>query len=122
MTLIQIQYALEVYKERSITKAAENLYTTTSNVSKSLRSLEKEMGFSIFVKQLGGLYPTAYGEEFLKLAQKIILDINNMMTLGKNKLKILCMNNMPFFLMRFLRYMKFTGKRKILNLRCRWII
>lgn len=48
MTFLQLTFAVEVAKNTSINKAAEQLYTSQSNVSNSIKALEDELGIKIF--------------------------------------------------------------------------
>ena len=48
MTLLQIKYALTCAKCSSLTKAAEVLYLSPSNLSKTLKALEEELQKAIF--------------------------------------------------------------------------
>ncbi|MBQ4491084.1 MAG: LysR family transcriptional regulator, partial [Pyramidobacter sp.] len=58
MTLLQIQYALECYATGSLSKAAQNLFTSVSNLSKTLHALEDELGCELFVRTSSGVTPT----------------------------------------------------------------
>lgn len=73
MTLQQIQYAQACADAGSITGAAQFLFTSPSNISKSLSILEAEIGYSIFRRSKTGLSVTKKGEEFLKHS-KVILE------------------------------------------------
>ena len=57
MTRLQLEYVLSCAELGSVSKAAKALLTTTSNLSKMLRSLEDELGFEIFRKGPRGLEP-----------------------------------------------------------------
>ena len=48
MRLEQLQYIIEIEKEKSISKAAKSLYIGQPALSASLSSLEKEIGVNIF--------------------------------------------------------------------------
>lgn len=74
MTLLQIKYAFECGKTGSISVAAQNLYTSTSNVSKILKSLEDDLGYSIFIRSQYGLIPTNEGSQFLRHAESILTE------------------------------------------------
>jgi len=71
-------YALEVEKTGSITQAAENLYMTQPTLSKAIRDLEENLGFSVFKRSSRGVVPTRKGEEFLQHARKIVTQIERM--------------------------------------------
>ena len=52
MNLNVLRYAIEVEKSRSITGAAKQLFISQPNLSRDIRELEEEMGFSIFTTKL----------------------------------------------------------------------
>lgn len=71
MTTEQMQYLQAVFQEGSLSAAARNLGLSQSTMSKSLQSLEKELGVSLFVRIRGRLIPTSQGYAVLDMAQKI---------------------------------------------------
>ena len=75
MTILQLQYAVECARRRSINKAAESLFVTTSNMSKAILALEAELGFPIFTRTPGGVQPTGKGESFLQHARLIVGEV-----------------------------------------------
>lgn len=72
MNLNVLRYALEVEKSRSITGAAKQLFISQPNLSRDIRELEEEIGFSIFSRNSRGVVPTQRGREFLQLARKAV--------------------------------------------------
>ena len=81
MTLQQLQYLLMAQQTNSISKAAENLYIAPSSVSACINSLEKELGFPIFIRNQKGLVPTPKGESVLEYAQRMVKIYGQMTTL-----------------------------------------
>lgn len=71
MTFQQLHYILEIYRTGSISKAAENLFVTRPGVSLSLRNLETELGYPIFIRTQNGLIPSSQGELVLEYASRI---------------------------------------------------
>lgn len=71
MTIQQIQYILETYRTGSISKAAGNLFLTQPNLSGAIRSLEKELGFPVFIRTNKGITPTEQGLLVLEQAGRI---------------------------------------------------
>lgn len=71
MTFQQLEYLLQVEKTGSISKAAEKLTVTRSSISLSVRSLEEELGYPIFLRTPTGLIPSALGEQVLNHARLI---------------------------------------------------
>ena len=72
MNLNVLRYAIEVEKNRSITGAAKQLFISQPNLSRDIRELEDEIGFSIFTRSSRGVVPTDRGREFLLLAKKAV--------------------------------------------------
>jgi DNA-binding transcriptional LysR family regulator len=66
------KYAIEIERTRSITKAAENLYMAQPNLSKAVKEMEDNVGFSIFERNSKGVIPTPKGLLFLDYARKIL--------------------------------------------------
>ena len=72
MKIEQLIQVIEIAKTKSITLAAKNLYMSQSNLSTSIRELEKEMNKQIFVRSNNGTQITPFGEKFLEQAKSII--------------------------------------------------
>lgn len=71
MTLQQLQYLMEVYRTGSVSQAAKNLYLAQSSLSASISALEKELGFSIFIRSKNGMMPTVQGARAIEQAARI---------------------------------------------------
>ena len=69
MTLQQIRYILEICRCGSIGKAAQQLYIAQPYLSNTLRSLEKELGITIFDRSHRGVELTDDGREFISYAR-----------------------------------------------------
>lgn len=99
MTLLQIKYALLCAKYQSLAKAAEELYITPPNLSKSIKALEEELQYPIFIRSSKGMRPTEKGSRFLMLAIQMMENYEAMLTLGSgendNVLSFTC-NQVPF--------------------------
>lgn len=78
MNIQHLRYAVEVEKTRSVTEAAENLYMSQPNLSRSIRELEGALGITIFDRTPKGLLPTAQGEEFLHYARSILAQFDEL--------------------------------------------
>lgn len=72
MNLIAIQYAIEVERCGSITRAANNLYVTQSTVSRAIKGLEDDIGIELFKRSNTGVVSTHQGREFFKMSKKLI--------------------------------------------------
>lgn len=68
----QLRYALSVWRERSISKAAEKLNVAQPSVSEQLRGLERELGFELFRRTGRGVLVTHKGQTFLRRADQVI--------------------------------------------------
>lgn len=80
---LYLTYALEIERVGSITQAAQNLYMAQPNLSKALKELEKELGFSIFKRVASGVKVTEEGAQFLYHAKRIIEQIEAVSRIGE---------------------------------------
>lgn len=71
MNTQQIQYLLEVYEAKSMSKAAAKLYVSQPNLSNGIRALESELGFPIFKRVKYGVTPTENGLQVIRQARQI---------------------------------------------------
>lgn len=55
MDIRNFQYLVEVYRCRSISRAAQNLFISQPHLSRVIRSIEDEFGVTIFVREGGKL-------------------------------------------------------------------
>lgn len=65
------KYVYEVYKEKSFSKAAKNLYISQPSLSSRIKKIEEHLGFPIFDRSTSPLSLTEYGEVYIKAAEKI---------------------------------------------------
>lgn len=65
MTLQQLRYVVEVSRNGSISRAAQNLFVTQPSLSKAISDLETEMGITIFQRTNRGVTLTEEGTRFL---------------------------------------------------------
>ena len=78
MNLLQMKYAVEVGKSGSINKASQALLTGQPNLSRAIRELEQSLGIRIFERSPQGMQPTADGEVFLKRAEEILHEVEEL--------------------------------------------
>lgn len=71
MELRQFLYFVEVAKYKSITKAAEQMHISQPALSKSIMSLEDELGTTLIIRTNKAIYLTDAGEVVLNNAQKM---------------------------------------------------
>lgn len=81
----QIEYAIEVSKTLSFSKASKNLYVSQPNISSAISSLEKELGFSIFLRTNQGISITEKGMEFFQHAQNILYELKQIEAIKSNE-------------------------------------
>lgn len=79
MKIQQIEYAVEVAKALSFSAAAENLYVSQPNISRSISSLEEELGYAIFARSNQGIALTPEGEYFISRADVIVRQLKEIM-------------------------------------------
>ena len=72
MNTKEIEYAATYAAHTSLTKAAERLGVSRSSVIRNVKSLEDELGTTLFINTLKGPVPTTSGSIFLKYAREII--------------------------------------------------
>lgn len=66
------EYCLKIAELQSINKAASALYLSQPYLSGCLKSLESELGFSVFSRSSSGIVPTPKGLIFLRLCREIV--------------------------------------------------
>lgn len=72
MTLQQLKYAVSIANNKSMNKAAAELFVTQPSLSSTIRDLEKELGIELFLRSNRGIILTPEGEEFLGYARQMI--------------------------------------------------
>ncbi len=85
MNTLHFKYALEVEKTGSITQAADNLYMGQPSLSKAIKELEETLQIEIFKRSPRGMVPTKEGAQFLQYARNILVQIDNMEQIAKEK-------------------------------------
>ncbi len=76
MNLMHFKYAVVIAETKSMTKAAERLFTAQPNLSRAIKELENELGITLFKRTPQGIFPTPQGEEFLGYARNILSQVN----------------------------------------------
>ena len=69
MTIQQLIYAITITEVGSMNRAAENLFITQPTLTKAIKDLESELGFSLFVRSGKGMFLTPEGREFIIYAR-----------------------------------------------------
>ncbi len=75
MTLQQLKYVDAIASSGSFRSASEKVFVTQPALTESIRTLEEELGISIFVRSSRGVSLTSEGEEFLSSARQILTDV-----------------------------------------------
>ena len=106
----------DVAKSGSISKAAQNSFTSQPAISKSIKKLEEELGVQLFYRNLNGVQLTDRGLELLYFVEKsynnLIIAERNMLeteTLERGKLSIGMPSNIGSFFL-FDKIMDFHKK------------
>ena len=74
MTLQQLRYVAMVAEKGTMTEAATELYISQPSLSRSMASLENELGVTLFEKEGRGVTLTKAGRMFLEYADRILTD------------------------------------------------
>lgn len=110
-----MDYVYEVYKERSFTKAAQNLYISQPALSSTIKKLEKDLGYPIFERKGREVRPTYVGEKYLEAVEEIcqirknlMCEIDDLVHLRKGKIVLgsttfIVSNVLPAMLRQFRR-------------------
>lgn len=72
MELRQIQYFIELYKDRNITKSSQTLFISQQGLSKSIGRLEEELGFLLFERTAAGVIPTDSADKLYLHFRKVM--------------------------------------------------
>lgn len=68
----QLEYFIEAYRCRNIQMAANHLYITHQGLSRVIRSLEEELGETLFLRSNRGLEPTDYATALIPHVQSLL--------------------------------------------------
>lgn len=66
------EYVYEVYKEKSFSKAAKNLYISQPSLSATVKRIEKKIGFPIFDRSITPICLTEYGQRYIHAIESIM--------------------------------------------------
>ena len=72
ITVQQLRYLLKVAETGSISNAAKALNAAHGTISEAVNSVEKELGFEIFLRSKKGITPTERGIEVLSGARHVV--------------------------------------------------
>lgn len=77
MDLVQLKYFQMVAKTGNVSKAAEKLFVTQPNLSKSIARLEEELKVPLFDHRKGKIVLNEYGRVFLSSVELAFNELNN---------------------------------------------
>lgn len=103
MNTTHIKSFLYGSKYNSISKAADKLNYSTSTIYEHLKSLENEVGVTLYNKANRGIYLTENGEIFLEYANKIldiVDDIHRRFYKSSETLRIMASESSDFFVIK----------------------
>lgn len=78
MDIRQIEYFAEVAKQLNFTKAASTLHISQPSLSKTIKSLEAELGAALFYRKAKQLELTDAGQAFLINAKHVMDAFENL--------------------------------------------
>lgn len=78
MNLHQMRCVLEISRVGSVTKAAQNLYISQPNLSRTIKDLEKELGVTLFRRGAQGMEPTVEAAQLLRYAENIVQQMDEL--------------------------------------------
>lgn len=66
------EYVYEVYKERSFSRAAKNLYISQPSLSATIKRIENKIGFPVFDRSISPIGLTECGKEYISAIEAIL--------------------------------------------------
>lgn len=67
-----MEYVYEVYKEKSFSKAAKNLFISQPSLSATIRRIEERVGYPLFNRNTSPLTLTECGKRYIECAEQIM--------------------------------------------------
>lgn len=114
MTLVQLKYVITVAGQNSLNDAAKVLFISQPSLSSAIRSLEKEIGFDIFMRSKNGITLTVKGSEFIGYAKSVmeqyeLLDAKYISQINVKKTFSVSMQHYTFAVNAFVKLVKQYG-------------
>lgn len=78
MTLQQLKYVITIANNKSMNKAAQELFISQPSLSGTIKELENEIGIQLFIRSNRGIIITPEGEEFIGYARQVTEQLNLM--------------------------------------------
>ena len=108
MNFKQLEYFVEVYNCKSYKKAADQLMITPQGVYKMVKSLEDDLGKTLFVREKNSIYSTPDADELYLHARNILeeaLKIRSPFQYNKRRISIFGIDSiMSYYLKDFIIY------------------
>lgn len=82
MKIEQLEQAVKIAEMNSISLAAENMFISQPNLSLSIKKLEDEIGYPIFIRTNKGVETTPPGQNFVDFARIILLQLKQLQHIG----------------------------------------
>lgn len=81
----RLKHVVAVAQKGSFTGAAEVVCVTQSAITKSVADLERELGYSVFIRTSRGAVPTEEGRDFLERAARLLEDAKDLVQKARRK-------------------------------------
>lgn len=78
MNIRQLQSFIAVADTKSFSEASKMMYTSVSQISKLVKSLEEELGQVFFIRKKNGIILTVEGMKIYNVASKILKDVDDL--------------------------------------------
>lgn len=83
MNIRDLEYVIAVGKYHSFSKAAASCYVSQPSLSTQIKKLEDELGADLFARNRRKVSTTAFGTEFIKHAEDVMMLVHKMKNLNK---------------------------------------
>jgi LysR family transcriptional regulator, cyn operon transcriptional activator len=85
MNLQQLRYLIATADEGTMTRAAEALHVAQPALSRAIRSLEAEIGVTVFERKGRGVKVTRQGHEVIASARRVLAEVDRLASLGRHQ-------------------------------------
>jgi LysR family cyn operon transcriptional activator len=90
MNLQQLRYLVTTADEGTMTRAAEALHVAQPALSRAVRSLEGEIGVTVFERKGRGVKVTRQGHDVIAVARRILAEVDRLVSLGQHEVLRVC--------------------------------
>lgn len=84
MDIWQMRYFIQVYHDKSFSKASRNLFISQQGISKTIKNIEEELHIELFDRTAKGVKPTIAGQLLYEQTRKIVKHYDQMIELFHN--------------------------------------